>query len=373
MIGLAPLEESFAKQATQKPTVATAPAKSPAGDSDLGLVPLEGSAAQASKTAAAPASKPAAPSDGAAKPATPPAKVDDSQRIVCPKCGTKMRLPPNAAGKQVVCPKCKNKQRVPEAAAVAEETKKTLTNMDTIALSDTPASSQDLGGGMLDMLGDGAAASVDAEAGSPAGLASPKLSGGKSKGGNKLLGMPPIAVYGGAAGITALVIGLILVVVLSGPSANTTAITPPPQIAQAPAPSPTTPPGNPTPAASMPPAQPLADNPVGSPCNLDRWGSTSARSTRCPCPQWWLGRRRTSRSGSEGMPPWRPKCLRHRRRVELLRLGKPRRRLRPNQIRSAGGSASRWFACNLMLSRKPAIQPPCRSFAKSCKAWCRKR
>ena len=261
------------------------------------------------------------------------------------------------------------------AAAVAEETKKTLTNMDTIALADTPASSQNLGGGMLDMLGDGAAASVDAEAGSPAGLASPKLSGGKSKGGNKLLGMPPMAVYGGAASITALVIGLILVVVLSGPSANTTAITPPQQIAQRRtlAHHAT---GQPNASGLDAPRSAAADNPVRSLCNLDRWGSTSARSARCPCPQWWLGRprpRRAQRNAALRPQMPTPSTAGGPLLADLLRLDKPRRRLRPNQIRSAGDSASRWFACNLMLSRKPAIRPLCRSLAKSCKAWCKGR
>ena len=187
MIGLAPLEESFAKQATQKPTVATTPANSPAGDSDLGLQPIEGSAAPASKTAGAPTSRPAAPSDGATKPATPSNKVDDTQRIVCPKCGTKMRCPLMPLASRLSAPNARTSSSRSRGRRSCGRDQKNADQYGHDPLADTPASSQDLGGGMLDMLGDGAAASVDAEAGSPAGLASPKLSGGKSKGGNMLL------------------------------------------------------------------------------------------------------------------------------------------------------------------------------------------
>jgi DNA-directed RNA polymerase subunit RPC12/RpoP len=248
ILGLAPLEESFAKQTTPKPAPAPTAAASQAGDSDLSLAPLEGSAASAAKTASATAPKPVATNAAAAKPA---ANVDEIQRIVCAKCGTKMRLPPNATGKQIVCPKCKSKQRVPEAVAAAtEDSKKTLSNLDTIALTDTPPA-QDLGGGMFDMLDEGAGEAAGAGSTSPAALSATKLSGGKSKSGNKLLGMPPMAVYGGAAAVTALVIGLILVMVLSGPTASTTIV------AQAPTSVPNGPgPSTPTPPVSTPPTSP---------------------------------------------------------------------------------------------------------------------
>ena len=73
---------------------------------------------------------------------------------------------------------------------------------------------------MLDMLGDGGLPSGDSAAAESRGmgLAAPKLSGGKSSSGS-ILGLPPLAVYGGAAGI-ALLFALGLVYMLGGFSSS---------------------------------------------------------------------------------------------------------------------------------------------------------
>ena len=73
---------------------------------------------------------------------------------------------------------------------------------------------------MLDMLGDGGLPSGDSAAAESRGmgLAAPKLSGGKSSSGS-ILGLPPLAVYGGTAGI-ALLFALGLVYMLGGSAAR---------------------------------------------------------------------------------------------------------------------------------------------------------
>ena len=243
-IGLAPLEEVKEKAAPLKPAAAAKPA-SAAGGEDFGLAPIEGGAApKANPTTAQGASKstPAGTATSAAEP-----------RMTCGKCGAKMRIPPNAAGKNVVCPKCKNKMRVPDLASSAPSAA-AKSDSDTIALSDTPSSGTDLGGGMLDMLGDdklagsGTAAAEDAGA----GLSAPKLSAGKSKSG-AIFGLPPVALYGGAAAV-ALVFALGLVYLLGGFSSSVS------QVAQ----SPGMPPAGQTPAAP-PTGAPLANSASAAP------------------------------------------------------------------------------------------------------------
>ncbi len=143
-----------------------------------------------------------------------------NRRVACTKCGTKMRVPPNAVGKNVVCPKCKNKFRIPEPAVITPNPASKQADSDTFSMSDTPSAGADLGGGMLDMLGDGGLPSGDSAAAESRGmgLAAPKLSGGKSSSGS-ILGLPPLAVYGGAAGI-ALLFALGLVYMLGGFSSS---------------------------------------------------------------------------------------------------------------------------------------------------------
>ena len=167
----------------------------------------------------------------------------------------RLRIPPNATGRNVVCPKCKNKMRVPDIASGAPAAT-TKSDSDTIALSDTPSSGTDLGGGMLDMLGDDGLA---AEPPRPRRTREPvsrarKLSGGKSKSG-AIFGLPPIALYGGAAAV-ALVFALGLVYLLGGFSGGSS------QVAQ----TPSMPPAGPTsnPPAAPPPASnaPTASSPA---------------------------------------------------------------------------------------------------------------
>jgi phage FluMu protein Com len=251
-IGLAPLEDVKEKPA---PAPARAPAKSPASKEDtedFGLAPLGG--AQGAKPAvpatATTTAKGGAAGNGPAKPAAP---SEDPARIACTKCGARMRAPANAAGRTVVCPKCKNKFRVPESAPTVTSPSSKITDSDTLAISDTPSSSGDLGDGMLDMLGDSGLSSAKSPAldGQGAGLGGPKLAAKSSSGG--ILGLPPLAVYGGAAGL-ALVLSLLLVFLLGGFSSSTTTVS------QAPAGAPTasagqaaTPPASPGTTTSAPP------------------------------------------------------------------------------------------------------------------------
>ena len=135
--------------------------------------------------------------------------------------GQKCAVPPAAAGKQVSCPKCKNKLRVPEQppTVAATETKKSSSNGDTISLAEPAATGSDLSAGMLDMLDEGASSAGAGEAAQAAPLSSPKLSGGRSKSGT-ILGLPPVAVYGGAGAITLLLVSLIVYIVI-GPGSKT--------------------------------------------------------------------------------------------------------------------------------------------------------
>ena len=243
-IGLAPLEDRAAKSATPAAS-SPAVARSPSTDSGIGLAPLEERDAKPHEVRAAAPASPAAetseefglsPMPGSAAKTVASNAADtksapsseEVQRIVCAKCGAKMRVPPNAAGKQVVCPKCKNKQRVPDAVdGAANGTSKPAGGA---APRSAPSDSgQDLGVGMLDMLGDDAASTgLSSESSGAAGLAGPKRLGGRAKDG-LIFGLPSLAVYAGAA-VVALVGALVLVFLLGGFGGSGT-----PSIAQAPA------------------------------------------------------------------------------------------------------------------------------------------
>ncbi|HVU89119.1 MAG TPA: hypothetical protein VHD36_17475 [Pirellulales bacterium] len=268
-IGLAPLEDVKEKPARSQ--ASTTPKGAGAKtDEDFSLAPVEGSAAAKTGVAAAPAAtKGTSAGGGPAKPAGSAAA--EPPRMTCGKCGTKMRIPPNAGGRNVVCPKCKNKMRVPDIPAAAATVAKS--DSETIALSDTPTAAADLGGGMLDILGEGGglaggeAASAD-DAG--AALSAPKFAGGKSKSGS-ILGLPPLALYGGAAGV-ALIFALGLVYLLGGFGSGSS------QVAQGPGV--TAPGGMPTqPPASAPPASaPSTNPPAGSTAQTQPAAPTTAPS-----------------------------------------------------------------------------------------------
>jgi len=222
-IGLAPVDDFPTPAAKAPPPKPPAPVRSveEEPDENFALAPLDEAVARPTVAAATvSAAKEDASAAKNGDSATSDSKSDLRISVVCDGCGARMRVPPTAAGRQLGCPRCKKKLRVPDAPESVQSAASAKggrgARASSAAVSDS--SSRELDIGALDEIEASAPAESAAAPLRPTGSKSVSKFKpiGASKGGT-LLGMPPMAVYGGVAGLVLLIAGLVTVYVATKP------------------------------------------------------------------------------------------------------------------------------------------------------------